>query len=216
MKKTSPMAGLLLYLFYNSGVKLAVLFTQGIVWGIIFLITGNVWVHMIFGFNAIAGASFMLLAGMGNKEINWERFQLSMPVKRRDMAASQYLSVVIASLVGVPVFVVINGLYVLFNEGVYFTFMTLVAGAAPFLAIPFILAGFVFPLACLKSFENKQDALFPLFLIISTAIPQLVIVGVDRLGGPVNIAILVTLAVAVVIFIVSYGITKRLYAKIDF
>jgi len=217
MRTRKLLTGLLLYLFYNSGLKLAVLFSQSIVWGVIYIVTGNTWVHMIFAYNAIASAAFLLLAGMGNnKEINWERFQLSMPVKRRDMAISQYLCVAMASLVGIPIYVAIIAINVLINESAYFTFMTLFTGIAPFLAIPFILAGFVYPLFSIKSIEDKQEGIFPLFMIASFAIPQLVIWGAGRLEWSVNIAVVITLAVAVIIFIVSYFITRKLYAKMDF
>ena len=139
-----------------------------------------------------------------------------MPVKRRDMAISQYLSVAIASFIGIPIYVVISGISAIVNESAYFTFMTLFTGMAPFLAIPFILAGLVYPLFCIKSLEDKQDGLFPLFMLASFAIPQFVVWGAGRLGWSVDIALVVTLAVAIIIFVLSYFITRKLYAKIDF
>jgi len=211
-----PLSGLLLYFLYSAGGKLAISFLQTIAWGIAFLFTGNVWVHMIFGINAIAGAALIVIVGMGNKEVDWERFQLTMPVRRNDMIRSQFMSIALASLVGVPLFVIITGLSVLFHETAYFTLTTVFVSMAPFLATPFILGGLLFPLMCIKSLENKQDGFFSLLFLAAIGIPQLITWGAGRLGWSVEIASLLTLVVSLVIFIVSFFITKKLYAKMDF
>lgn len=219
VQKTKPkntIKGLMLYLWYYAGGKLLILNLQAIVWGIIFLASGGLIIQVIFGLNAVAGATFVLIAGMGNKEIDWERFQLSMPVRRRDLASSQYLSVTIASLVGVPIFIIFTGLSSIWHEEIYFTLSTVFINIAPFLSIPYILGGLVFPLYSIPALEKLYDGMFPAIMLISIAIPQVVVWVANHFGWSMIAASSIMLAVSVLIFIASYFITKKLYAKMDF
>ena len=215
-KTRNPFKGLMLYFLYSVGWQLAILFLQVIAWGIAFLIFGNIWLHMIFGINAIAGATLLIMTGMGNKEIDWERFQLSMPVRRSDLAASQYLSVGLTPLIGIPIFVLFTGLSSIWHEEVYFTLLSVFLSIAPFLSMPFILGGLLFPIFSIKALENKQGGLFPLFMLVSVAIPQGVAAGAYRLGWSMITATSLTLAISIFIFIVSYFITRKIYSKLDF
>jgi len=216
MRAVNPLKGLLLYLWYYAGGKLIILNIQAIVWGILHLFFNHTLTLMLFGLNAIAGATFILMAGMGNKEIDWERFQLSMPVRRSDLAKSQYLSVGIVSLIGIPIYIAFVGLSTIWHENVYFTLSALFISIAPFLSIPYILGGLVFPLYSIPALDKLYDSMFPVSMIVSIAIPQLVIWGASRLGWSMIIASFLLLAVAMLIFVVSYFITRKMYAKIDF
>jgi hypothetical protein len=212
----NPMTGLLLYLWYYSGGKLIILNLQAIFWGVVFLILGNPFVHFLFGMNAIAGATFILISGMGNKEIDWERFQLSMPVRRNDMAASQYLSVVAASLVGIPIYLIFTGLSSILHQDVYFTLTSVITSIAPFLSIPYILGGLVFPLYSIPALDKLYEGMFPAAIVVSVAIPQLVVVVGNHLSWSILIASLLMLVVSALIFAGSYIIYRRLNAKMDF
>ena len=216
MRTTNPLKGLLIYFIYSTGWRLAIVYLQAIAWGIAFLIFGNAILHMLFGINAIAGATILVITGMGNKEIDWERFQLSMPVRRRDLASSQYLSVGLAPLIGIPLFVAFTGLSSIWHEDVYFTLSTIITSISPFLSMPLILGGLIFPLACVKPLQDKAEGFFPILMLASIVIPQLVVMGADRLGWPMAVASPLILVVSVFIFIISYFITRGLYAKLDF
>ena len=215
-KTMNPLKGLLLYFLYDAGGKLALLFLQSIAWGIAFLIWGGVILHFIFGVNAVAGVAMIVIVGMGNKEIDWERFQLSMPVIRRDLASSQFISVGLTPLVGIPLFVLFTALSAIFHADISFTFLTAFLSIAPFLAMPFVLGGLVFPLYSIKAAEKIHEGLYPVLLAISIAIPQLVVFGAGRLGWSMPVASALMLAVSVLIFVGSYFITRKLYAKMDF
>ena len=216
MRTVNPLKGLLLYFVYSTGWRLAIIYLQAIVWGIAFLIFGHAILHILFGINAIAGAAVLVVTSMGNKEIDWERFQLSMPVRRRDLASSQYLSVGLAPLIGIPLFVVFTGLSSIWHEDIYFTLLTIFTTISPFLSMPFILGGFIFPLACIKFLEDKAEGFFPILLLASYAIPLLVNVAANHWGWSIIVASSLMLAISILIFIVSYFITRRLYAKLDF
>ena len=214
--KPNPLRGLMLYLWYYTGGKLILLNIQAIVWGIVFLFVNHPITHLLFGVNAIAGATIILIAGMGNKEIDWERFQLSMPVRRRNLASSQYLSVLLASLVGIPIFVAFTGLGSILHEDVYFTLPALFITIAPYLSIPYILSGLVFPLCSIPALEKLHNGLFPALMLFSVVIPQLVVVAANHWGWSMIVASSLMLAISMLIFIVSYFITRKLYAKMDF
>ena len=216
MKTRRPLKGLLLYLWYFAGGKLIILNIQAIAWGIAILFFYNPVVHVLFGLNAIAGATFILIAGMGNKEIEWERFQLSMPVGRRNMASSQYISVWFASLVGIPIFVAFTGLSSLLHDGVYFTLLDLFLSIAPFLSIPYILGGLVFPLYSIPALDKLYDGMFPVLMLVSILIPQGVVWAANRQDWSMVAASSLMLAVSMLIFIVSYFVTRKLYEKNDF
>ena len=212
----NPLKGLLLYLWYFTGGKLIILNIQAIVWGIVILFFYNPVVHVLFGLNAVAGATFILIAGMGSKEVEWERFQLSMPVRRRNMASSQYISVWLASFVGIPIFVIFTGLSSIFHEEVYFTLFSLFLHIAPFLSIPYILGGLVFPLYSIPALEKLYESMFPAAMLVSVALPQVVVWMASRLDWSMVVASTLMLAVSMVIFIISYFITRKLYEKFDF
>ena len=218
--RTSPLKGLLLYFLYDASGKLAILFFQAIAWGIAFLIFGGgsfgPWLQFFFGVNAVMGVSMVVITGMGNREIDWERFQLSMPVRRRNLASSQYLSVGLAPIIGIPLFVLFTWLSSLFHEEVYFTFLTAFVTIAPFLSMPYIMGGLVFPVYMLPVAEKLHEGLFPAVILVSVVIPQLVVGGANRWGWSMVVASVLMLAVSMVIFIVSYFITRRIYEKQDF
>jgi len=216
MRTRNPLKGLLLYFLYSAGWKLVTIYLQSIVWGIAFMIFGGGWLHLIFGINAISGATFLIVSTMGNKEIVWERFQLTMPVRRRDLATSQYLSVGLAPLVGIPLFVIFTGLSSIWHEEVYFTLPLVFISIAPFLSMPLIFGGLLFPLLSIPALEKKQEGFVGLFLVASVAIPQLVVMGAERLDLSMIVTSSLMLAISMVIFVTSYFITRKMYAKLDF
>ena len=216
MNKTHPLKGLLRYFWYANGGRLVILFLQVIAWGIIFLVSGNAIIHAIFGINAIAGATIALLTAMGSKETLWERFQLTMPVRRRDLAKSQYLSVAVFSLVGIPIFALFTFFSSLLHEGVFFSMEMLFISIAPFLAAPFMLGGLIFPLACIRALDEKGEAFFPLLILLSMAIPQGVAIAGNHWGWPMVLTSAAMIALSLVIFLVGYGVAAKLYATQDF
>ena len=211
-----PLKGLLLYLWYLSGGKLIILNLQAIAWGIALLFFYNPIVHFLFGMNAIAGATFILIAGMGSKEIEWERFQLSMPVTRRNIASSLYISVSIAAFIGIPIYIAFTGFGSIIHAEMYFTAVSLFTSIVPFLSIPFILGGLVFPLYSIPVLERLYEGMFPALMLVAIVIPQGIVWLALRMEWSMTMASAIMLAVSLLIFIVSYFITRKLYEKMDF
>ena len=220
MRTTKPLKGLLLYFWYSTGGKLTILFLQTIAWGIAFLLFGErdwgLILHFFFGMNALMGVALVVVMGMGSKEVDWERFQLSMPVRRRNMASSQFISVGLAAVVGIPIFVLFTGLSAAWHEGAYFTFLSVFSSMAPFLSMPFVLGGLLFPIYSIKAVERIYDGMFPAIMVVAMLVPVGINLGATRLGWPEAVASLLTLVVSLLIFVISYFITRKLYEKMDF
>ena len=220
MRTKNPLIGLLLYFWYSTGGKLMLLFLQTIAWGIAFLIFGDrewgVVLHIFFGINALLGVSMLILSGMGNREVEWERFQLSMPVRRRDLASSQYTSVGLAPLIGLPVFILFTAMGAVMHEGVYFTAGYLFVSTAPFLATPYIMGGLIFPVYSIPAVERVYEGMFPALMAVSIAIPHLLMRLGTRLGWSPTATSSALLVVTLVVFAVSYCLTKRVYERMDF
>ena len=215
-KTRSPLRGMLLYLWYLSGGKLLILNFQSIAWGVVLLFWYNPLVHFLFGLNAIAGATFILIMGMGSKEIEWERFQLSMPVMRKHLVSLLYIGVGVAAFVGIPIYLLFTGIGSIVHEEMYFTAVSLFTSIAPYLTIPFILGGFVFPLYSIPALERFYEGMFPAVMLVAIAIPQGVVWLASRMGWSMIAASVLLLAVSVLIFAVSYFVMVKLYAKHDF
>ena len=215
-QKRSPLQGLLLYFLITIGSTILIIQIQSAVWGIIFVVSGNIWIHMVFGINAIAAPSFSIIMNMMHKDAIWERFKLTMPIRRSDLATAQYLSVAVASCVGIPLYVLYSWLGSVFNENVYFTVSSVLINMSSFLSTPLLLSGLIFPLACVKALEDKQEWFFVLIMLAAMAIPQAVIHGAARLGWSFEAASILVLAVAFSIFVASYFLYRKLCIRIDF
>ena len=212
----NPLKGLLTYFWYYLGNKFKIIFLQVILMGIVFLIFENLWVVALFNFNAITMGTVTVLTTMGSKEVDWERFQLSMPVRRSDLAKSQYISVGVTPFLGLPLFIIFNWLASFLHEDMYFTILSAFTTAAPLVSSALIMCSLVFPLAMIPALENKIDALFWLIIIVSLLIPYSIVILANNLGWSTVATTSGMLIVSIVVFIVSYFVTRRLYAKSDF
>lgn len=102
MQAKNPLKGLLVYSLHSAVGSVLYTLLIGLVLGAALLVTGSNLVNTFFGLVIIAGPAYIVIVGMGGKTGgNWERFQLAMPLRRRDLAKSQYLLVFLASIVGV-------------------------------------------------------------------------------------------------------------------
>lgn len=174
--------------------------------------------YTFFGWVAIAGPAYVAIVGMGGKTGGrWERFQLTMPLRRSDLAKAQYLLVFLASTVGIPLFIFITGINSVLHGDLFdFTITSLAINISPLLSMPLSMAGLLFPLACTKIGEEKQEGLAFFCLIAATAyISFLPWVG-QKLGLSDIVSPLLIVAISVITYMVSYLITRKLYTRIDF
>ena len=212
MNTGSPIKGLMIYSFHSASGNLTIIFLVCLVMAAGLLITGNGQIYFWLGVLAINAPVYIIIAGMAAKTgVMWKRFQLAMPVKRSDLVSLQYIQVIFASIVGVPLFLVCAGIVSALHEGYPdFTVAEAFIQISPFFSMSLLMAGLFFPLACLKISENRQEA-FSIACFLVSVIIVMPLVG-TKSGIPRDIAALLVFAISSVAFIISFVITNRLYS----
>ena len=219
MKRPNPTKGLLIYAFHSASGNLAVAFLLSIALAAASLITANTIVSSIFESVAILGPAHLILMSMSGKAgYRWERFQITMPVRRIDLVKALYLQVLLSVVVALPLVIAVAALSsALYGNLSGFNVLARFGNIARVLAMPLVTAGLLFPLACTKIGEERQEALFVGCTLVSTVFPQLLVwMVVAILGLSADIVPLLILMSVALIFAVSYTVTKQIYAKHDF
>jgi len=140
-----------------------------------------------------------------------------MPVKRKHLVSALFSAIFISSLIWIPVYGVVWGVGLIFNDVVV---KAIFQGGFEAIAFTYVVAlltaAILFPLACTKLGRRSKAGLMVVSMIVAFA----VLGGIASLGIPTdltNSAIsLLLIAVSLVAFIVSMFITRGMYAKIDF
>ena len=216
MKTNNPIRGLLHFYYYSHSGNIAIIMLMCLVGAAVLLITGNH--RLMYGFNIIAIASlpFAFMMRMGGKEYpKWERFRITMPIRRSDLASAQFLSILLASLAGLPLAVLIKVLTFTIHE-IDYNLVTALVNILSVLAMPLFMSGLLFTLGCSKIGENRGDAFFLICTVPAVGNTLLMPWIANRFELPVIAAPLMAIAVALAVFICSYFITRRIYAKMDF
>ncbi|MCL2201615.1 MAG: ABC-2 transporter permease [Oscillospiraceae bacterium] len=216
MKRNSPIRGLLTFSLYASLGNASLALLGCIVLAIVFLITDNI---LFLSFLKMCGFLIMpmyVILSLGDKEGRWERFQLTMPIKRSSLLKAQYLSVVL-SLIAPAIIVAITfgvraflQMEALEDDDV----MHVLALAA--LGMPFFMAGIFFPLSSSKLGRGKEAPLLTICQFAALAILLIAPWASEQFGLPLAIVSVSTIAVSLVIFIASFFVTSAIYSKMDF
>ena len=217
MRVSNPIRGLLQFYYYAQSGNLAAVAVLCLALAAAAVITGNQFVYNSFFLVAVAGAPYIIIMSMGGKEYpKWECFRITMPIRRGDLASTQYLCILLASLMGLPLAVLVAVLT--FNIHVIdFSLATALINILAVLAMPLFFAGLTFPLGTTKFGENKQETTVMLCLAVTVGFNMVLIPRVGSwLGWAEGIASVVTFAVASAVFAGSYCITRSIYAKQDF
>ena len=75
---------------------------------------------------------------------------------------------IIASIIGIPLFLVIAGIAFNLHEGYPdFTIAEAFIVISPYFSMSLLMTGLFFPLACLKISENRQEAISITYFLIS-------------------------------------------------
>ena len=218
MRTKNPLRGLLQFHFYSVSGNAAFVILIILALAAVLLITGNNIVKNLFVAAGTVALPYTIMSGMGGKAYpKWERFQLTMPLGRSHLIGSHYLVVFLASLIGFPLIILALGMTFSLHEAWFdYNFTTALLGALSFLAFPLIMAGLIFPIAITKFGEGRGEALF----VVCSSAAIGVFILISWLGNRVNLATdvisLVKFGTSVLVFAVSYFITRQIYAKLDF
>ena len=213
MKKNHPMRGLLVFAFHAASGNASFALLGSIALAAAYLVTGNFIFFSFFLLIAALTFPVLVVASLGSKDGKWERFQLTMPISRNGLLGIQYLSVLVSLIIPVVLVVVMVGLRVFLGRG---DFVTGLLDALLPLAMPFLMSSLVFPIACTKIGQGKESG------VLTTC--QFIAIGIllgapwvsERIGVSLHMMGALFLAASVLLFIISYFITRMFYAKMDF
>jgi len=218
MKTKNPMRGLLTFTIHAASGNASLVLLACLVLAVAFLVIGHAFFLNMFALAALVIFPMMVIASMGDKSGKWERFQLTLPIRRRNLLAVQYITVLFTAILGVILVVVTIGVGYVLGESVLFDdgIVALIAGMAPTLGMPFFMAGMFFMLASSKIGKGREAGLVSVCQFAAIGIILLAPWVGDRFDLSFHTLAIGILAVSALIFIVSYFITRVLYAKMDF
>jgi len=213
MKTKNPINGLILYSLYSSSGNIVLFLSISIILGVIYAITGN----DPFSFlpPAIAVTTLpctLMLTNHKDSASKWNRFQLTMPVKRKDVIASKYLGLLLLLVVGTVIFGMFTILGAVMHNGedttarALFTF-SLLAGAA------LLSGGLFYPAVYVFSDESKSEALSIICILGAFGINAGVLWIGDKANLAPNNAAVACLVVLVVLFAISYSVASKIYSQ---
>ena len=215
MEKRRPILGMLVFSFHSVGGSIIydLLLCLGL--GILALFLGTNAMIQTFVMLTAGSAPFIVLM-KGEGTAGWEQYQLAMPIERKNLAGGLYLIVFIATLLMIPIIVIIWGLGLVFNIVTFYEIAQGLPGLSFVYGLVFWLTALVYPLACTKFGGKNESALMFTCLIAALAI----VIGISTLGrvmgltsGAISFLVIVISGTA---FVVSLFITRGIYARMDF
>jgi ABC-type transport system involved in multi-copper enzyme maturation permease subunit len=216
VKKNSAVRGLILYFFYSSIENVITSLILTFICGIAVLITGVPAIFtMISIFGIVLLSCSFVICTTKDTASKWNKFQLTLPVKRNDVIAAKYLGHLVLLLAGL----VIAGIFIVIGVVLYEIPIEDVKASA-LLIIPtcigtsLLACALFYPIAYTIA-ANREEALALACIFGSGAISALILWIGNTLNFQDRINAVFCIGIAVLLFIVSYIITKKMYAKKD-
>jgi len=218
MRTNSPVKGLLKFSLQSSSGNFAIAMLVCLALGVALLVTGNATVYTFFVTVTITFPPmfFMMGSAGGGNSSKWERFRISMPVRRKDVIASNYLGVILTSLVGLPIFLVFSGLSVFLHADLTdLITSTALYEFTRFFCVALFTASIFYPLVNTIG-GNKGEGLLMVCMLGGVGF----ILGVSWIGGRAELSesfvSILTITVSIAIYLISFVATQKIYAKRDF
>jgi|GEM_PF-1667804 len=219
MKNRSALLGLLIYSFQSVRGSLIFILLLSIFIGAVGLVSGFSPLLNAFPFLAGGGVPYAILAKRYEDTSKWEQYQISMPIKRKTLATSLFLSVFISALLGVPILGAFWGIGSIFNSIGRAEFNLYGGLGSIALTYGFVLlfAALFYPMLCTSLGKRNKQGLFLACMLIATAIVTTIFITVDIATSLTFSGILLLMiAITGLAFIISLLITREIYAKMDF
>jgi len=218
MIKNNPTKGLLMYSFYSSKGNLSIGLLIILAFGAGALISGNNFVFDMFLLASIGIFPYLIMMAMGGKDaLLWEKFRASMPVKRKNLVALFYLSVILATIAGLLIGAVILGIIFIVHEDIMHNVIKAAFGQLAYpLGVVLLMTGLVFPIGSTKFGASRGEVFFTICLLVAAGVILLVSALGNILYLPSVVMSLSMVGVGAVALVISYQITNRIYAKMDF
>jgi len=218
MKAKHPMKGLLLCSFYTASGNTVLLLLALLALGGVFVVTGQVFFFNMSVIYATTVLPMQVIIGMASNDGKWERFQLSMPIRRSDLIRVHYISLVLSGTV-VPLVLItaLTGVGVVLHESTFDQgFASAMINSVPAFGMPFLISGLCFPLASSKLGKGREGAILSICFFIAIGIMMIVPQMGDWFNLSFHMVAILIAGISALIFIVSYPITRKMYSKMDF
>jgi len=218
MKPKHPIKGLLFCSFYTASGSLTLLLLALLVLSGAFVVTGAAFFFNISVIYATTVLPMQMIIGMASNDGKWERFQLSMPIRRSDLIRVHYISLVLVGTIVPLVFITaLTGVGVVLHESIFDQgFASAMIGSVPAFGMPFLVSGLCFPLASSKLGKGREGAILSICFFFAIGIMMIVPQMQYWFNLSFNMIAILIAAISVLIFLVSYPITRAMYQKMDF
>jgi len=218
MKQNHPMRGLLIFSLHAAGGNASFTLLASLALVVIYLITGNLFFSNMLAIIALVTVPMLVMWSLGSKDGQWERFQLTMPISRGGLLGVQYLSVLVSLIIPIVLVIATTGLGIVLGHGEAHDhdFVTGLLNALLVLAMPFLMCGLCFPIASSKIGKGREASVLTICQFVVIGILLIAPWASERLGVSLHMLGALFLAASVLLFIISYFITRKLYAKMDF
>ena len=210
------MKGLLRNNFYGIIENVKIVIVVAMILGIVLLITGEATLLSAFSLMAPPIIAILMISCLRKESASkWEKYKLTLPISRKDIIESQYISHTIWSIAGVAVVAVFMAFTVIIHGDQYFYYgfrdaITLVLGGG-ILAI--LIGAISYPLYYLWGAE-KTEVILVISVIGSIGIVFALTMLVNTFSdGNVSdtlyyISLVIVTAVTIIAYVSSYFISK--------
>ena len=216
MKTRNPILGLLTFSFHELGGRLIRALPLPLLIGFAAQIPGLETLLLFFPFIAVSAAPYVVMMRSEGTP-TWDRYQIAMPVKRKDIATILYLNVFIASLLGIPLIGIVWAVgYVLNGATLAMLFNGSIALGAWVYSAMFFSTALLYPLGLSRLGQRNTQSVFFGSLILGVAIAYGIFAAGNAIGLSDIALSLVILSVSGTAYIISLLITKAMFATMDF
>ena len=218
------MKGLLRNNFYGIIENVKIVIAIVMILGIVLLITGEATLLSAFSLLDPPIIAILMISCLRKESASkWEKYKLTLPIRRKDIIESQYISHTIWSIAGVAVVAVFMAFTVIIHGDQYFYYgfrdaITLVLGGG-ILAI--LIGAISYPLYYLWGAE-KTEVILVISVIGSIGIVFALTMLVNTFSdGNVSdtlyyISLVIVTAVTIIAYVSSYFISKCIFQKREY
>jgi len=213
MTTNNPMRGLLTLTYFKTKTKVLGGVIYALVLGLAFWGSEIEMVKGMFVMSCVIYLPLQVLVGMSENEGKWERFQVSLPIKRSYLLKSQYLSLILVSILGGILLTAGIGMSTIvhdtwFNNG----FASAIMSSMHSYGLAFLAIGLCYMLA----FVVGNFAAWIIAMLVPTILQFTLVNIAESLGISTYFLSAMTFVGSVIIFIISYFIMKKVYGSYDF
>jgi len=218
------MKGLLKNNFYGVIGEAKILLLLFLTLGIALLVTGSSELFLLFAFLSAPLLIFNSVSSLSKAALTkWVKYELTMPVQRKDIIKSRYISHSIWSLLGVllPSIFVVFAIFIHGNKFFYHELRDPIAYFCVIVSIALYTGAFFYP-AVYSLGAGKSELLLILSLIgaigLTAGLSILLYAsnGSDLTDTEFLIGIAIFMVIAIIVYILSYFLTVFIYSKKEY